>query len=328
MCYGTFLKKMPETTNNESAITPGLHRFAFATSACTVLLLMAGALVTSNDAADSVPDWPLAYGKIIPPLVGGIRYEYAHRLMAGTVAILTLVLAILLARSGSRFFRNLGFAALILVIAQAVLGGMRVLFHNPALTATIHAILAQIFFITVVSLSLFTSRWWNSAPPKLDDPASPPLRTLSAITAAAIFVQLILGAGFRHGAFGILPHIIGAFVVLFLSIWTSRTVRVRFGSVKQLRRWGVLLMAFIGSQFLLGIAAYWAVVQEIKAQQPNTTYVILTVAHVLVGALTLAASVVLALSAFRAIRNDATVSAATAVTGSHATGSSAEGSRA
>jgi cytochrome c oxidase assembly protein subunit 15 len=319
---------MSETTNNESAITPGLHRFAFATSACTVLLLMAGALVTSNDAADSVPDWPLAYGKIIPPLVGGIRYEYAHRLMAGTVAILTLVLAILLARSGSRLLRNLGFTAFALVIAQAVLGGMRVLFHNPALTATIHAILAQVFFVTVVSLTLFTSQWWNSAPAKLDDPAAPPLRTLSATTAAAIFVQLILGAGFRHGAFGILPHIIGAFLVLFLSIWTSRTVRVRFGTVKQLRRWGILLQSFIGTQFLLGIAAYWAVVQEIKAQQPTTTYVILTVAHVLVGALTLAASVVLALSAFRAIRNDATVSAATAVAGPPARGSRTEGSRA
>src|SRR5271155_3677678 len=108
---------MPPTTINESKLPPGLHRFAFATSAATVLLLMAGALVTSNDAADSVPDSPLAYGKIIPPLVGGIRYEYAHRVMAGTVAILTLVLAILLARSGSRFPRNLGFTALVLVIA-------------------------------------------------------------------------------------------------------------------------------------------------------------------------------------------------------------------
>jgi cytochrome c oxidase assembly protein subunit 15 len=319
---------MPAITKNESAITPGLHRFAFATSACTVLLLMAGALVTSNDAADSVPDWPLAYGKIIPPLVGGIRYEYAHRLMAGTVAILTLVLAILLARTSSRFLRNLGFTASILVIAQAVLGGLRVKFHDPALTATIHAIVAQIFFVTVVSLSLFTSQWWNSNPTKLDDPASPPLRTLSAVTAAGIFVQLILGAGFRHGAFQILPHIVGAFVVLFLAIWTSRTVRVRFGAVKQLRRWGILLTSFIGTQFLLGLAAYWAVVQEIQAQQPTTTYVILTVAHVLVGALTLAASVVLALSAFRVIRNDATVSAATAAAGSPAAGSRTEGSRA
>jgi cytochrome c oxidase assembly protein subunit 15 len=309
---------MPEISNHDSAINPGLHRFAFLTSACTVLLLMAGALVTSNDAADSVPDWPLAYGKMIPPLVGGIRYEYAHRLMAGTVAILTLVLAILLARSGSRFLRNLGFSALILVIAQAVLGGMRVLFHNPALTATIHAILAQIFFVTVVSLTLFTSQWWNSSPAKFDDPGSPPLRTLSAITAAAIFVQLILGAGFRHGAFQILPHIIGAFLVLFLAIWTGRTVRVRFGTVKHLRRWGIFLTSFIGTQFLLGIAAYWAVVQEIKAQQPTTACVILTVAHVLVGALTLAASVVLALSAFRAMKGNATVSAAAKVAGSRA----------
>jgi heme a synthase len=300
-----------------------LHRFTFTTSVFTVLLLIAGALVTSNDAADSVPDWPLAYGKIIPPFVGGIRYEFTHRVLAGTVAILTLVLAILLASKGSRFLRNLGFTALALVIAQAILGGMRVLFHNPALTATIHAILAQIFFVTVISLTLFTSEWWNSEPAKLDDPGSPPLRTLSAITAAAIFVQLILGAGFRHGAFQILPHIIGAVVVLFLSIWTSRTVRVRFGTVAQLRRWGVLLASFIGTQFLLGIAAYWAVVQEIKAQQPTMTYVILTVAHVLVGALTLAASVVLALSAFRAIRKDATVTVA-----SPATGSRTEGSRA
>src|SRR6202167_843747 len=314
---------MPEISNQDAAITPGLHRFALATSACTVLLLMAGALVTSNDAADSVPDWPLAYGKIIPPLVGGIRYEYAHRLMAGTVAIFTLVLAILLARSGSRFLRNLGLTALILVIAQAVLGGLRVLFHNHALTPTIHAILAQIFFVTVISLPLFTSQWWNSSRTKFDDPSSPPLRTLSAVTAAAIFVQLILGAGFRHGAFQILPHIIGAFLVLFLAIWTGRTVRVRFGAVKHLRRWGIFLTSFIGTQFLLGIAAYWAVVQKIKAQQPTTTYVILTVAHVLVGALTLGASVVLALSAFRAIRGNATVSAGTKVSGSRAEGSRA-----
>jgi cytochrome c oxidase assembly protein subunit 15 len=290
-----------------SQVPPGIYRFAFATSTCTVLLLMAGALVTSNDAADSVPDWPLAYGKIIPPLVGGIRYEYAHRVMAATVAILTLILAIALALRGTRFLRNLGWTALALVVAQAVLGGMRVLHGDPALTATVHAILAQIFFVTIVSLTLFTSQWWNNDQPQLDDPASPRLRTLSAVTAITIFIQLILGAGFRHGAFQILPHMIGAVVVLFLAIWTGRAVRQRFRAVGQLRRWGILLQSFIGTQFLLGIAAFWAVIQEIKAAQPTTTYVILTVAHVLVGALTLAASVVLALSCFRLIRSGATV---------------------
>lgn len=285
---------------------------------------MAGALVTSNDAADSVPDWPLAYGKIIPPLVGGIRYEYAHRLMAGTVAILTAILAIWLARKGSPFLRKLGWTALGLVIAQAILGGMRVLFHDPALTATIHAILAQIFFITAVSLALFTSPWWNSNLAELEDPGSPSVRNLSLITTAAIFVQLILGAGFRHGAFGILPHMIGAVVVLFLVIWTGRAVRKRFGSVRDLRRWGILLQAFLGTQILLGIAAYWAVVQEIKAAQPTQTYVVLTVAHVLVGALTLAASVLLTLASIRVIGG----AAASATETRRIPNSSAESSRA
>src|SRR5271168_354561 len=97
----------------------GVHRFAIATTSATVLLLMAGALVTSNDAADSVPDWPLAYGRIIPPLVGG-----------------------------TRLLRKLGMAAMLLIIAQALLGAARVLFQHPAVTATIHATLAQIFFVT------------------------------------------------------------------------------------------------------------------------------------------------------------------------------------
>ncbi len=316
---------MPEITTSlpTTKVSQGIHRFAVATASCSVLLLMAGALVTSNDAADSVPDWPLAYGKIIPPLVGGIRYEYAHRLMAGTVAILTSILAIWLARHGSPFLRKLGWTALGLVLAQAILGGMRVLFHDPALTATIHAVLAQIYFITIVSLALFTSDWWNRDLPHLDDSGSPPLRTLASITTAAVFVQLILGAGFRHGAFGILPHIIGAFVVLFLVMWTGRTVRKRFGSTRDLRRWGILLQSFLGTQFLLGIAAYWAVVQEIKAEQPTTTYVILTVAHVLVGALTLAASVVLTLASFRLIRSGGRIAATSPVAGSNAESSRA-----
>ena len=323
---------MSEPANNRmpiSNVPKSLHRFAVATASCTVLLLMAGALVTSNDAADSVPDWPLAYGKIIPPMVGGIRYEFTHRVMAGTVAILTAILAIWLARKGSRFLRNLGWTALGLVIAQAILGGLRVLFHDPALTATIHAILAQIFFVTVVSLALFTSAWWNSGLTELDDPGSPSVRNLALITTAAIFVQLILGAGFRHGAFGILPHMIGAAVVLFLVIWTGRTVRKRFGSVRDLRRWGILLQAFLGTQILLGIAAYWAVVQEITSAQPTLTYVVLTVAHVLVGALTLAASVLLTLASVRLIRGDAAATAAADATDTQPiANSSAESSRA
>src|SRR5271167_2161332 len=140
---------MPKIIEDESPVPLGLHRFAFATAAATVLLLMAGALVTSNDAADSVPDWPLAYGRIIPPLIGGIRYEYTHRVLAALVSTLTLILAIWISRSEKRpLARRLGWTALALVIAQACLGGFRVLVGYPALSATAHATLAQIFFIT------------------------------------------------------------------------------------------------------------------------------------------------------------------------------------
>ena len=314
---------MPETEKS-----PGVHRFAVVTAAVTVLLLMAGALVTSNDAADSVPDWPLAYGRIIPPLVGGIRYEFAHRVFAATVSILTLILAFWLARSGTRIARKLGWTALGLVVAQALLGALRVLRGHPAITATMHATLAQIFFVTVVSLALLTSAWWQSDLGQLDDRGSPRLRALATITTAAIFVQLILGAGFRHGAFGILPHLIGFVVVTFLIIWTCRAVRKRFGQVRDLRRWGILLQAFLGTQILLGVAAYWAVVQAMHAVQPSMTYVIVTVAHVLVGALTLASSVVLTLSCYRLIRPKSVVALRSAMETTHAGGTRAESSRA
>jgi cytochrome c oxidase assembly protein subunit 15 len=289
-----------------------VHRFAFFLSCCTVLLLMAGALVTSNDAGLAVPDWPLSYGSLLPPMVGGIFYEHGHRMIATAVGILTIILAVLLARTESRrWVRNLGWTALGLVIAQGILGGLTVKYLLPPPISTAHATLAQLFFVTVVSITLFTSKWWQSDLRQLDDVGSPRLRSLAALTTIAIFAQLILGAGFRHGAFGILPHVIGAVVVLFLVIFTGRTVRKRFGNVRDLRKWGILLQSFVGIQILLGLAAFWAVVKAAQAAQPTIVYVTLTVAHVLGGALTLMASVVLMLSCFRLIRSNVTVTVAT-----------------
>ncbi len=194
---------------------------------------MAGALVTSNDAADSVPDWPLAYGRIVPPLIGGIRYEYTHRVLAGIVSILTLILAVWLAWSERRpLARRLGWTALALVVAQACLGGVRVLVGYPALSATAHAILAQVFFITVVGLTFYLSGWWQRDLPELDDSGSPRLRSLAAWTTAAILVQLVLGAAFRHGAFGIDPHLVGAGVVTAMVVWTGVVAKRRFRQVR------------------------------------------------------------------------------------------------
>lgn len=284
---------------SEAQSLRGAYRFAVATACCTVLLLMAGALVTSNNAADSVPDWPLAYGKLVPPLVGGVRFEYTHRVLAAVVSILTLVLAAWVARGDKRpLARRLGWTALGLVMAQAVLGGVRVLVGHPALSATAHAILAQIFFMTIVGLALYLSPWWRRDDlPQLEDSAA--ARPLAFWTTAAILAQLVLGAAFRHGAFGIAPHLVGAGIVTAMVVMTGRAVKSNYRKVRELRRGVVLLHAFFGLQVLLGAAAYWAVLKAGDNFQPTGTYVLLTVAHVLGGALTLAASLLLTLSCYR-----------------------------
>src|SRR5215467_828898 len=178
---------------------PAIHRFAIFLAVSTFLLLIAGALVTSNEAALSVPDWPLSYGTLTPPMVGGIRYEHTHRVVAAIVGLLTIVLAILLWwREERRWVRNLGFAAVGLVIAQGVLGGLTVLLYLHYGMPVAHACLAQIFFGIVVSLAVFTSQWWTSERPQFDDRGSPSIHTLAAANAAVIFLQVVLGAGFRH----------------------------------------------------------------------------------------------------------------------------------
>jgi cytochrome c oxidase assembly protein subunit 15 len=273
-----------------------------------LLLLIAGALVTSNNAGLSVPDWPLSYGSFFPPMVGGIFYEHGHRVIATAIGILTIILAVLISRHESRrWVRRLGWTALALIIVQGLFGGLTVKLLLPPPISTIHATLAQLFFVTIVSLTLFTSPWWARDHAQLDDAGSPEIRVLALWTSIAIFVQLILGAGFRHGAWGIIPHLVGAGVVLFLVIWTGRTVRKRFGAVRDLRRWGILLQAFMGTQILLGIAAYWAIAKSADSVQPANLYVALTVAHVLVGALTLGAALVLTLCLYRLVRPRARV---------------------
>src|SRR6266508_3162326 len=95
----------------------GLRRYSAVLAFCSFVLVIAGALVTSNDAALSVPDWPFSWGKLVPALEGGIRYEFAHRAVALVVAILTVILALWMRT-------RLAWTALGLVLAQAVLGGV------------------------------------------------------------------------------------------------------------------------------------------------------------------------------------------------------------
>jgi heme a synthase len=279
-----------------------LHVYAVFTACCTLILLVAGALVTSNDAALAVPDWPLSYGSLTPPMVGGIFYEHSHRVIAAVVGLFTIVLAAWLWRRDPRpWVRWLGLGAVAAVLAQGVLGGLTVLLNLHYGMPVAHACLAEIFFGTVIGVALFTSRWWQSDLPLSEDRGSPSVRTLAVLNAGVIFLQVVLGAAFRHGDMSIGAHLVGAAVVLAMVTWTAVVLRRRFSNVRALSSARALLHAIVGVQILLGLGAWWSRVSTSGAPQPMPIMVTLTVIHTVVGALTFATAVVVALLCFRLV---------------------------
>ena len=292
-----------ELSMTEQEHNSWLHGYAIFVACATFLLIIAGALVTSNDAGLSVPDWPTSFGTFrMPRMVGGVLYEHGHRMIAAIVGLLTVIFALWAwRREPRRWVRRLAGVAVLTVIAQGVLGGITVLFYLPVAVSTGHAALAQTFFCIMVSLAMFTARGWRWDEPKAEDPRAPSLRHLAVATTGAIYVQLILGAAFRHNGFGILPHIVVAMIVTLLVIWMAARIFSRFTGEKRLVRAMGLLVSLVIVQVFLGVGAYMMRLASRNAPQPLPPVVNVTTAHVAVGALVLAASVILTLQVFRRV---------------------------
>ena len=218
---------------------PWLHRFAKLVAASTVLLLAAGAMVTSTGSGLSVPDWPTTYGWYMftfpmSKWVGGIRYEHGHRLIASTVGFLTIILAVWTWRvDPRRWVRWLAAGALGVVILQGLLGGLTVLLLLPAPISIGHAGLAQLFFCLTLSLAVFTSPGWKAAS-AVDPVDDPKLRRLAAVTTVLVYTQILLGATMRHTGAGLaIPDFPLAFGHVIPPAWrrpsrfTSRTAWAR-----------------------------------------------------------------------------------------------------
>jgi cytochrome c oxidase assembly protein subunit 15 len=272
---------------------PWLHRYATLVAVCTLFLVIAGASVTSKEAGLSVPDWPLSYGQVIPQMTGGVLFETGHRMIATVVGTLTIILAIWIARVEKRaWMRRLGWLALGGVVAQGLLGGATVLLLQPAPISIAHACLAQLFFSVTVAIAVFTSRKWQRGPEPVEDYGWPSLRSLAVITPVLVLLQIGLGAGFRHRAFGLMPHVVGAMIVPLVILLTSIFVLNQFPRHRALRPAAIGLLTITLVQIFLGIAAY---VARLNAADYPLPMVLTTVAHVATGGLTLAASVVLAI---------------------------------
>jgi len=291
---------------------PSVHRFAIFVVCWTVLLLIAGALVTSNEAALSVPDWPLSYGTLTPPMVGGIRYEHSHRVIAGVLGLLSIVLAVWVwAKDERRWLRWFSVIAVAGIAAQAVLGGevVRQLLHYWL--PVMHACFAQIVFAALLSIAVFTSRWWISDQPQVEDTGSPSIHSLAIANAVVIYLQVILGAGFRHREIPVWPHMVGALIVLGMVIWLAAALRRRFDKSAAISKTRILLHAILGTQLLLGLGAYWSRVTTTDAPQPMPLMVTLTVLHTVVGAILFGVSVLIVLLCYRLVPRRRELPAAT-----------------
>ena len=303
----------------------GLHRFALLVACATFFLIIAGALVTSHDAGLATADWPLTEGRFLPKveslgihsgvnMVGNLFWEHGHRMIATTVGLLTIGLVLYLYRSEQRsWVRRLGLLALAAVIAQGLLGGLTVKLMLPLVVSAAHATLAQLFFCTTVSLAVFTSSGWTKDRLLIEEQGSLQLRYLCVAAAAAIFVQLIIGATLRHSATWdkplptdlLLTHIGGAIAVTLLLGSAAFLILRRHSGETFLTRPAKVAAALLVMQLLLGVTAYITRVASPNDPQPLNPMVGITVAHVACGALVFATTIVLTLRAFKVLRSRA-----------------------
>jgi cytochrome c oxidase assembly protein subunit 15 len=292
-----------------------LHRFSKFVAACTVLLLLAGSLVTSTGSGLSVPDWPTTYGWnmfTFPPSkwVGGIFYEHGHRLIASSVGFLTIILAAWLWIAEPRvWMKKLGLAALFAVVLQGALGGITVLFFLPTAISSAHAGLAEIFFCMTVAIALFTSRGWMDAAAPVDDVM---LRRVATTTTGIIYLQILVGAVMRHSDAGlaipdfpwmfghVIPdhwdpkiaihfaHRVGALCVTAAVLATAAHILYHQRGRRELTRPAVFILALVAVQITLGALT-------VLSQRD----VWINSVHLVCGALVLATSIVITLRSWR-----------------------------
>jgi cytochrome c oxidase assembly protein subunit 15 len=241
-------------------------------------------------------------------MYGGIFYEHSHRLIAGALGILLIIEAVVIWRSEERrWLRWFALAAVGGVVAQAILGGQVVIQLLHYWLPVLHACFAQIMFGAILCLAVFTSKWWTEERAPLEDRWGMTIHTIVIVNAVVTFLQVFLGAGFRHQDMPIWPHMVGALVVLGVMIWTAAMLRRRFDSSKELTFGRMLLHSMIGTQILLGGAAYWSRLATQGAPQPMPVMVWLTVIHTVFGALVFATSILVVLMCYRLVPRRGTV---------------------
>ncbi len=174
------------------------HRFAIATAIATFVLLIVGSLVHGTGSSLACPDWPLCYGTLFPKMENGVQFEHSHRLVAATVGMMTVILAVLLLRRNNRSLRALGLLATFLVVFQGALGGITVLYRLPRAISIAHLATSMCFFSLTIVIALRTAPSAIGAPP-----SAAGARRWLGIAWGVVLAQIVLGGLVRHTASGL-----------------------------------------------------------------------------------------------------------------------------
>ena len=238
-------------------------------------------------------------GERLDIYVHGVLYEHSHRLIGSIVGFLTIALMVAIwARDARKWMKWLGVIALVAVIAQGVMGGLRVTNLSRVL-AIIHACFAQAFFALTASLALFTSRSWLQTSAKIEVTDAARLKNLSLITLGLIYIQFIFGAVLRHTGNRLDAHLLFAGLVTIHIFLLLRRILKNYPENRSFVRLILLLSGLLAVQLTLGFGAYLAEFTAFSEGVPPVAGVIITTAHVAVGALMLVVSVILTLDILR-----------------------------
>ncbi len=279
-----------------------LHWFAVISTISVLGLICSGGLVTSHEAGMAVPDWPNSFGynMFLFPIsrwVGGVFFEHTHRLIASLVGLLTIGLCIATwLIEDRRWVKWLASVAVLAVIVQGVLGGLRVTEHN-ALLGLFHGCLAQSFLALMATLALVTSPFWIRL--GTSGPETRQLRTLSVVVTAMIFAQLILGAAMRHSHAGLaipdFPTAYGGWLPPLDPAAIAKINEARGAVGQPFISGGLILLQYVHRVWalLIAIGVVWTSVKLIRStvspkpiRVAGTAWIFLVFAQLVLGAWT------------------------------------------
>jgi cytochrome c oxidase assembly protein subunit 15 len=302
-----------------------LGLFAKVTAAATFVLLMVGGAVTAQDAGLAVVDWPNTEGYLmwafpLAKMTGGIYYEHSHRLFGSLVGLSTVVLAVYITLRDERgWLKQLAWSAVVLVLIQGILGGLRVTGKltlstdasetAPSLTlAIVHGVLGQVFFSVVIALWVFTSTRWGAVLETIRHESSRTDRRMALTLYGMLVVQLMLGALVRHwlsnaghvesGNVNIVLalHIVMAVGVSIVSFFAGARALENYSSAAPIGKLGVVLLGLISWQLLLGCVAYIVIyLGDPQPRPPTGLDALVTTLHQSTGALLLGLAMMLVL---------------------------------